>query len=526
MSPRRGRARARTLIAAFLVLCVVAPAFPVGRAAAAAADDAVARGFDRVWSRTDDRTVRGDRTFIWGPEPLVPRVIMEPMAGLGLPGDMRPVLYWDKTRMEVNQPGGDSHDPYYVTHGLLVAEMVSGRQQIGVNPTRYAARSPAEIPFGDLDDPTGPTYRSFAARLADAPLAPGQPVAQGLDRAGQVGAVDAGGAICQVVVAETSHCIADPFWDFLNQAGPLFDSERRRVVSGPLFEPLFYATGLPISEPYWITVRAGGTPTRVLIQLFERRVLTYNPANGATNRVEMGNVGLHYYNWRYTALLPTAPPTGLDPAMRAAIGAIWDAAPAFRYLPRAVDSRYQLLFQDLTEDGVYGFASRRYHLLAVDGAYVDSPRGAGIILVHEMQHARDLNTLGDARNAQECYAAEARGFLTEAYLWQTWYGPAGKATTNDRLEREENVVLRRIRTDPKGFIARLIEVYTENGQCSVYRAGGVADRMLTTEGLPEGIAAALPVVEIFAALRVALADDAPPVPFDVEPTSGLDAVPR
>jgi uncharacterized protein YkwD len=36
-----------------------------------------------------------------------------------------------------------------------------------------------------------------------------------------------------------------------------------------------------------------------LFQVFERRVLTYNPANSPGFRVEMGNVGQHYYRWRY-----------------------------------------------------------------------------------------------------------------------------------------------------------------------------------------------------------------------------------
>jgi hypothetical protein len=34
------------------------------------------------------------------------------------------------------------------------------------------------------------------------------------------------------------------------------------------------------------------------VQIFERRVLTYNPANPSAWRVEMGNVGRHYLLWR------------------------------------------------------------------------------------------------------------------------------------------------------------------------------------------------------------------------------------
>ena len=43
------------------------------------------------------------------------------------------VQYFDKARMEINNPGGNPADPYYVTNGLLVVEMISGKVQTGVN---------------------------------------------------------------------------------------------------------------------------------------------------------------------------------------------------------------------------------------------------------------------------------------------------------------------------------------------------------------------------------------------------------
>jgi hypothetical protein len=38
------------------------------------------------------------------------------------------------------------------------------------------------------------------------------------------------------------------------------------------------------------------------VQAFERRVLTYNPDNSDGWKVEAGNVGQHYYQWRYGQL--------------------------------------------------------------------------------------------------------------------------------------------------------------------------------------------------------------------------------
>jgi hypothetical protein len=57
--------------------------------------------------------------------------------------------------------------------------------------------------------------------------------------------------------------------------------------------------GLPVTGAYWVKAKVGGVERPILFQVFERRVLTYNPANEPAFRVEMGNVGQHYYQWRY-----------------------------------------------------------------------------------------------------------------------------------------------------------------------------------------------------------------------------------
>jgi thermitase len=74
-----------------------------------------------------------------------------------------------------------------------------------------------------------------------------------------------------------------------------------RLRQAKLFDPTFFVTGLPITEAYWARVRVGGQERWVLIQAFERRVLTYTPDNPPGWQVEMGNIGLHYYSWRYGA---------------------------------------------------------------------------------------------------------------------------------------------------------------------------------------------------------------------------------
>jgi hypothetical protein len=43
----------------------------------------------------------------------------------------------------------------------------------------------------------------------------------------------------------------------------------------------------------------GGKDYPVLIQAYQRRVMTYTPGFPAGWRVQQGNVGQHYFEWRY-----------------------------------------------------------------------------------------------------------------------------------------------------------------------------------------------------------------------------------
>src|SRR5207237_4163861 len=72
------------------------------------------------------------------------------------------VQYFDKSRMEINNPNGDKSNPFYVTNGLLTEELIYGRIQTGNN--KYEFRYPAEINLASDGDDTGagtPTYASF-----------------------------------------------------------------------------------------------------------------------------------------------------------------------------------------------------------------------------------------------------------------------------------------------------------------------------------------------------------------------------
>ncbi|HUG13413.1 MAG TPA: choice-of-anchor Q domain-containing protein [Thermomicrobiales bacterium] len=261
-------------------------------------DDIDNPAFLNTWARTDLPVRDGhiSRTWMWGPGPFTV-ILVE--SYVEAPGGLRIVIYFDKARMEITAPDADPDSIWYVTNGLLVVEMMTGMRQFGHNT--FVDRGPAAVNVaGDANDPDGPTYASFAGLLA----LPAQPVGTLLvskvDRDGNVtvhGAFSGYGVDVAHVDEVTSHGIARPFWEFMNSQGLVH--ENGQMQQEALFESPVYATGRPITEPYWATVLVDGGPRDVLIQCFERRCLTYTPGNPDGFVVEAGNVGQHYYLWRY-----------------------------------------------------------------------------------------------------------------------------------------------------------------------------------------------------------------------------------
>jgi hypothetical protein len=240
---------------------------------------------------------RAVRTWIWGPN--VRWRETEPYAES--PNGLRQVVYFDKSRMEITNPNGDEHSIWFVTNGLLVTELISGRMQTG--DSRFEQRLPADVNVaGDPDDRRGPMYSTFTNLLSAAPAPDGALLTQ---RVGRDGTVSNDAALARynvtaahrVQVPGLHHQVASVFWSFMNSSGLVYLNGN--FVTAPLFQDPFYATGYPITEAYWANVRVGGQQREVLMQCFQRRCLTYTPDNPLEWRVEMGNVGDHYYRWRY-----------------------------------------------------------------------------------------------------------------------------------------------------------------------------------------------------------------------------------
>ncbi|MDI3341423.1 MAG: lytic transglycosylase domain-containing protein [Sphaerobacter sp.] len=244
-----------------------------------------------IWSRTDSPAARSgpNRSWLWGPS--IRSITREPYTTA--PTGSRQVFYFDKARLEITDPNGDPNSLWYASSGLLIREMLTGRIQVGDDA--YVQTDPAPIPVtGDVaDNPISPTYATLAPlasgggdiEAARRPPRLDQPVTALLHADGTVDEQGVPGSAVRVASYDQAlgHNVADVFAQW--------------IAAQPLAWE--YVVGHPLTEPYWVDTRVNGVPRRVLVQAFERRVLTYTPDNPPGWQVEAGNAGLHYRIWRW-----------------------------------------------------------------------------------------------------------------------------------------------------------------------------------------------------------------------------------
>jgi hypothetical protein len=236
------------------------------------------------------------RSWLWGPDSWIAvseRYDEEPDRA-------RMVYYFDKARVEVNI--GELHEG--LTAGLLVRDMILGSVQVGEET--FLPREPAQVALagdGIEWNEGAPTYASLHSVASieegrEVAPRPGLDIVETLGADGIIGTDEAlAGHARYASYDETlGHNIADVFDSYLSDLA----IDRHMSV------------GLPLSEPYWVMTLVNQEPTWVLVQAFERRLLTFTPTNDPDWQVEMGNVGRHYYEWRYEAEAPSvyAEPAG------------------------------------------------------------------------------------------------------------------------------------------------------------------------------------------------------------------------
>ena len=258
--------------------------------------------FQQRWAQTDANLA--GRSYIWGPGPFTGGISEDYKEAAG---GKRTVQYFDKARMELG-PNGT------VTAGLLSVELITGRQQNG--DSTFIQRAPAKVTVaGDPDNPF-PTYADLAKMQGAEQNNTGSAI-QITKQANPDGTFGTYAPAANDSLAKTTgyddatkHNIPKAFADFRNAPD----------LGG------IQAIGLAITEPVWANVKVGGKTVPVLVQAFERRVLTYTPDNPILFRVEYGNIGRAYYAWRYAMPSATAAPAtttapGAAPSVPVSYGA-------------------------------------------------------------------------------------------------------------------------------------------------------------------------------------------------------------
>ncbi len=256
---------------------VVTPA--VGAAPAVSAPNGAPQifanpAFQQLWAQTDANPSGG--SYVWGPGPFTGGMMEEYAEATA---GKRLVQYFDKARMELNAPGGP------VTAGLLSVELISGRQQNG-NAT-FMQRAPAKVTVAGDPDNAFPRYADLAMLQGAEPNnTNSKQITRQINADGTTGAAPAANDPLARTTGyddATKHNIPKAFVDFRNAPN----------LGG------ISAIGFAITEPVWANVKVNGKVVPVLIQAFERRVLTYTPDNPTLFRVEYGNIGRAYNTWRY-----------------------------------------------------------------------------------------------------------------------------------------------------------------------------------------------------------------------------------
>lgn len=271
--------------------------------------------FDTAWNATDSPVYLNQRqSWLWGPQPFTGAL----PEGYGK-DSTRVVQYWDKGRME---RVSDGKGGFVTSVGKLAWEMLTGKVDLGDNnstavgaakipligASRDTDRNIAALALGQpRPDKLAPTYADASGEAANRTNDyKGAAVSWLLRPGGKIEAFPSGTQPPVTVLltnydATTGHNVADVFARWYDQTfftSP--DGDPAHTLNAQLQNNTTQLDpGHPLTDPFWVEVTIDGSDRYVLVQVFERWVLTYSPHNPVGWQIEIGNVGFQYYVWRY-----------------------------------------------------------------------------------------------------------------------------------------------------------------------------------------------------------------------------------
>jgi hypothetical protein len=165
-----------------------------------------------------------------------------------------PVQYFEKGRLEDHR--NEVGDPSWaISLGRLTVELISSAPQSQVNDANITYADLARLSQLRHEPPTN--FTGGTAPVEGGIFVPFDPLLQ----------------------PTFGYIVAPPFWAYLDQAG--------HFPTGWL-----HAVGLPITDAFEVETMKHGGPRIILMQAFERAVLTFDALNPPAWQVEQGNLGL------------------------------------------------------------------------------------------------------------------------------------------------------------------------------------------------------------------------------------------
>jgi hypothetical protein len=173
-------------------------------------------------------------------------------------------------------------------------------------------------------------------------------------------------------------------------------------------------------------------------------------------------------------LVPYTTPNGgvlqVDARLVPALQVLAGIEPGPQLLDAVADSGTVLLVALGPLDDEWGHHTPQAGVIVVDPALEGAdPRTVATLLAHELTHARRELT-GQVRADEEadgpeaaCVADEHEAQLNELQVWQTTFGPEGKAGATHAYERQVNLELARYQRAPERFATTAARRHA--GQC-------------------------------------------------------------
>lgn len=253
--------------------------------------------FQQRWQQHDQLVAAGqaNRSWTWGPAALTPVLREQEYIPETSEWRERQVQYFDKGRMEINNPEADPSSLWYVTSGRLPIDLMLAQTKYRpfwqwkdayITAIGDPGHFPSYLDLQPLYENPGRSRPERLNRPTTDMLEPDLSISHFEDYRQDPATILRQG--------QNNQLVPQAFIDFMNQQGPMLRNGRR--VNGQIYDPL-YIFGLPMTPAVWVRAQVGGVQRPVLFQVFERRVLSYTPSNPAAFQVEMGNVGAHYYEW-------------------------------------------------------------------------------------------------------------------------------------------------------------------------------------------------------------------------------------